>query len=159
MLRKLQFIFFTCQKLILAHFCKLSCKDRDLCWPKKYRVACFSQFFPSEVRKILRKSQPQIREKLRKLNLRKKSVFLIKKTCTRYSSPFSCNINILLLQQFMILIQINSNIFLISGVQHPVLACVEKNSEKILTDLYCSDIIGSGIELKRACNIQDCKQR
>ena len=79
MLRKLQFIFFTCQKLILAHFCKLSYKDRDLWWPNKYKVACFSQFFPSEVKKILRKSQPQIREKLRKLSLKKKSVFLIKK--------------------------------------------------------------------------------
>ena len=78
MLRKLQFIFFTCQKLILAHFCKLLYKDRDLWWPNKYRVACFSQFFPAEVKKILRKSQPQICEKLRKLSLRKKSVFLIK---------------------------------------------------------------------------------
>ena len=81
MLRKLQFIFFTCQKLILAHFCKLLYKDRDLWWPNKYRVVCFSQFFPAEVKKILRKSQPQICEKLRKLSLRKKSVFLIKKTC------------------------------------------------------------------------------
>ena len=81
MLRKLQFIFFTCQKYILAHFCKLPYKDRDLWWPNKYRVACFSHFIPAEVKKILRKSQPQIREKLRKLSLRKKSVFLIKKTC------------------------------------------------------------------------------
>ena len=31
------------------------------------------------VKKILRKSQPQIREKLRQLSLRKKGVFLIKK--------------------------------------------------------------------------------
>lgn len=45
------------------------------------------------------------------------------------------------------------------GVQNPVLSCVEKNSEKILTDLYCSDIIGAGVELKRACNVQDCNQR
>ena len=79
MLRKSQFIFFTCQKLILAHFCKLLYKDRDLWWPNKYRVASFSQFFPAKVKKILRKSQPQICEKLRKLSLRKKSVFLIKK--------------------------------------------------------------------------------
>ena len=80
-LRKLQLIFFTCQKLILAHFCKLSYKDRELWWPNKYRVACFHQFVPAKVKKILRKSQPQIREKLRKLSLRKNSVFLIKKTC------------------------------------------------------------------------------
>ena len=80
MLGKSQFIFFTCQKLILAHFCKLSYKDRDLWWPNKYRVACFSHFIPAKVKKILRKSQPQIREKLRKLSLRK-SVFLIKKRC------------------------------------------------------------------------------
>ena len=81
MLRKLQFIFFTCQKLILAHFCKLLYKDRDLWWSNKYRVACFSQFFPAKVKKTLRKSQLQIREKLRKLSLMKKSVFLIKKMC------------------------------------------------------------------------------
>ena len=54
-------------------------KDRDLWWPNNYRVACFSQFTPAKVKKILRKSQPQIREKLRKLSLRKKSAFLIKK--------------------------------------------------------------------------------
>ena len=82
MLRKLQFIFFTCQKLMLAHFCKLSYKDRDLLWPNKYRVACYSQLFPAEAKKILRKSQPHIREKLRKLSLKRKSVFLIKKTCS-----------------------------------------------------------------------------
>ena len=60
------------EKMILAHFCKLSYKDRDLWWPNKYRVACFSQFIPEKVKKILRKSQPQIREKLKKLSLRKK---------------------------------------------------------------------------------------
>ena len=76
--RKLQFILFTCQKLILAHFCKLLYKDRDLWWPNKYRIACFSQLFPAKVKKILRKSQPQICEKLRKLSLRKKGAFLIK---------------------------------------------------------------------------------
>ena len=65
MLAKSQFIFFTCQKLLLAYFCKLSYKDRDLWWPNKYRVACFSHFMPAKVKKILRKSQPQIREKLR----------------------------------------------------------------------------------------------
>ena len=74
--RKLQFVFFTCQKLILAHFCKLSYEDQHLWWPNKYRVACISQFFPAKVKKILRKSQPQIREKLRKLSLRKKVFFL-----------------------------------------------------------------------------------
>ena len=45
----------------------------------KYRVTRFSQFIPVKVEKMLRKSQPQFREKLRKLRLRKKSVFLIKK--------------------------------------------------------------------------------
>ena len=38
----------------------------------KYRVTFFSQFIPAKVKKILRKSQPQFREKLRKLRLRKK---------------------------------------------------------------------------------------
>lgn len=46
-----------------------------------------------------------------------------------------------------------------AGVQHPVLSCVEKNTEKVITDLYCSDIIGAGLELKRACNIQKCLER
>ena len=46
--------------------------------PNKYRVTHFSQFIPAKVKKILRKSKPQFREKLRKLRLRK-SVFLIKK--------------------------------------------------------------------------------
>ena len=78
MLRKSQFIFFTCQKLILAHFCKLTYKDRDLWWPNKYRVACFSQFIPAKVKKILRKSQPQIHEKLRKLSFGKEVFFFIK---------------------------------------------------------------------------------
>ena len=35
-----------------------------------------SQFFPVQVKKILRKSQLQTREKLRKLSLRKKVFFL-----------------------------------------------------------------------------------
>ena len=52
MLRKLQFIFFTCQKLILAHFCKLSYKDRDLWRPNNYRVACFSHVIPAKGKKI-----------------------------------------------------------------------------------------------------------
>ena len=63
-------------------------KDRDLWWPNKYRVACFSQFIPAKVEKILRKSQPQIREKLRKLTLRKKGFSLIKTRCTRFLGSF-----------------------------------------------------------------------
>ena len=76
MLGKLQFIFFTCRKLILAHFRKLSYKDRDLWWLNKYRVACFSHFIPAKVKKILQKSQSQTREKLKKLSLRKIVFFL-----------------------------------------------------------------------------------
>ena len=51
------------------------------------------------------------------------------------------------------------NVFHLLGVQHPVLACVERNSGKTLTDLYCSDIIGVGMELKRACNVEACSKR
>ena len=57
----------------IGSFCKLSYKDRDLWWPNKYRVACFSHFIAAKVKKILRKSQPQIREKLRKLSLMEKA--------------------------------------------------------------------------------------
>jgi len=45
------------------------------------------------------------------------------------------------------------------GVQRPVFACVERNSGKTLTNLYCSDIIGVGMELKRACNVEACIRR
>ena len=37
----------------IGSFCKLSYKDRDLWWPKKYRVACFSPFNSAQVKKIL----------------------------------------------------------------------------------------------------------
>jgi len=42
----------------------------------------FSQFTSIKVKKNLRKSQVQSREKLRKLTLRQNYGFLIKKTCT-----------------------------------------------------------------------------
>ena len=42
----------------------------------------FSQFTSIKVKKNLRKSQVQFREKLRKLTLRQNYGFLIKKTCT-----------------------------------------------------------------------------
>ena len=41
----------------------------------------FSQFILVKVKKNLRKSQAQFREKLRKLRLRQNISFLIKKTC------------------------------------------------------------------------------
>ena len=47
----------------IGSFCKLSYKDRNLWWPNKYRVAFFRQFILAEVKKILRKSQLQIRDK------------------------------------------------------------------------------------------------
>ena len=42
-------------------------------------VTSFSQFTPIKVKKIVRKSQPHSREKLRKLRLRQKSDFHIKR--------------------------------------------------------------------------------
>ena len=44
-------------------------------------VTHFSQFISEKVKKNLRKSQTQFREKLRKLRLRQNYGFLIKKTC------------------------------------------------------------------------------
>ena len=52
-----------------------------------------SQFISVKVKKNLRKSQDQFREKLRKLRLRQNNDFLIKKTCTPYSEVskiYSC---------------------------------------------------------------------
>ena len=46
---------------------------------QQIQSSLFQPVFPAEVKKILRKSQPQILEKLRKLSLKKSSVFLIKK--------------------------------------------------------------------------------
>ena len=44
---------------------------------KKERVTHFTNFISVEVKKILRKSQPQFREKLRKSRLRQSDGFLI----------------------------------------------------------------------------------
>ena len=45
----------------------------------KENVAHFSQFISEKVKKILRKSQAQLRKKLRKLRLKQNVSFLIKK--------------------------------------------------------------------------------
>ena len=44
-------------------------------------VTHFSQFISVKVRKMLRKSQAQFREKLRRLRLKQNDDFLIKKLC------------------------------------------------------------------------------
>eukprot|EP00795_Rhopilema_esculentum_P005025 gene5025-133_t len=43
------------------------------------------------------------------------------------------------------------------GVQQSIPTCYEKRSERIITDLYCNDIIGG--ELARVCNTQQCTER
>ena len=67
------------QKLIFRHYCiqivKVGIKIR-ICNINNEFVTHFSQFNLEKVEKNLRKSQAQFREKLRKLRLRQKYVFL-----------------------------------------------------------------------------------
>ena len=125
MLGKSQFIFFTCQKLILAHFYKLSYKDRDLWWPNKYRVACFSHSIPAKVKKILRKSQPQIREKLKTLSLRKKAFFLQKKGVLYYILIYSgAEMYLHFFQCILILKNMEIQLIDVSQIYFSLLGCI-----------------------------------
>ena len=72
------------QKSIFRHYCIQNVKDGIQI--QVYNINTeflthFSQFISGKVKKHLRKSQAQFREKLRKLRLRQKDGFLIKKTC------------------------------------------------------------------------------
>jgi len=53
-------------------------------------VSHFSQFISVKVKKNLRKFQAQFREKLRKLRLRQKAGFLIKKMTCNYREDLHC---------------------------------------------------------------------
>ena len=76
--RKLTVHLLYMPEIDIGTFLQTLVQDRDLWWPNKYRVARFSNFIPAKVKKILRKSQPQSREKLRKLSLREKRGFSYK---------------------------------------------------------------------------------
>ena len=70
------------QKSIFRHYCIQNVKDGIQTQGYTINNECltyFSQFISEKVKKILRKSQAQFREKLRKLKLRQKDGFLIKK--------------------------------------------------------------------------------
>ena len=45
-------------------------------------LTSFSQFTPVKVKKTLRKYQPQLPEKLNKLRLKQKGIFVQNRTCT-----------------------------------------------------------------------------
>jgi len=75
--------------LIFRHYCIQNVKDGILIQVynnNKESVNHFSQFISVKVKKNLRKSQAQFREKLRKLRLRQNNDFLIKKNV--YSKTF-----------------------------------------------------------------------
>ena len=75
------------QKFIFRHCCIQNFKDGiqiQVCNINKECLSHFSQFISEKVKKHLRKSQAQFREKLRKLRLRQKDGFLIKKTCINH---------------------------------------------------------------------------
>ena len=70
---------FVGQKSMFRHYCIQNVKDGIQIRVNKINkesVTHFSQFISVKVKKILRKSQAQLREKLRKLRLRQVRVFL-----------------------------------------------------------------------------------
>ena len=72
---------FVGQKWILRHYCFQNVNDGiqiRVCKINKENVTCFSQFVSVKVKIMLRKSQAQFREKLRKSKLRQDDCFLIK---------------------------------------------------------------------------------
>ena len=77
-----QFSVFIAQKSIFRHYCIQKVKDGiqiQVYNCKNEIVTHFRQFILVNVKKNLRKSQPQFREKLRKLRLGHNYGFLIKK--------------------------------------------------------------------------------
>ena len=77
-----QIKFFIDQKSIFRHYCVQNVKDGiqiQACNVSNECLTHFSQFFSEKVKKNLRRSQAQLREKLRKLRLRQIYGFLIKK--------------------------------------------------------------------------------
>ena len=71
-------------KSIVHHYCIQNAKDGIQIQVYSINNECItdlSQFISEKVKKNLRKSQAQFREKLRKLRLRQKYGFLMKKTC------------------------------------------------------------------------------
>ena len=67
-------------------------KNETEMWPKTKNsesVTHFSQFVSVKVKKLLRKSQAQFREKVKKLRLSQNDDFLVKKTCIIQKLCFS----------------------------------------------------------------------
>ena len=80
----LKYSVFIGQKSVFRHYCNQNIKDgiqTQVYNIINESVNLSSQFISVKVKKNLRKSQAQFREKLRKLRLRQNNDFLIKKTC------------------------------------------------------------------------------
>ena len=76
------------QKSIFRRYCTQNVKDGiqiQVCNVRNEFLTHFSQFISEKVKKNLRKSQAQFREKVRKLRLRKNYGFLIKKRVIKES--------------------------------------------------------------------------
>ena len=86
-----KFSDFIGQKSIFRRYCIPNVKDGIQIQVYNIFNECltrFSQFISDKVKKNVRKSQAQFREKLRKLRLRQKDDFLIKKTRTQRKFHF-----------------------------------------------------------------------